>query len=212
MRDVILAGTLGREYGRRHRLAVSTPAEAVRAMEANHPGFGRRVLQLGESGVGYAVFNGRAQADESALSISGTGKIIIAPIINGGKNPLLQIVTGAALIAASFVVAPFAPFVASALFSFGVSLTLGGVVQLLTPTLKPSAPEEDRRPNNVFDGPVNTTAQGQCVPVGYGRMIVGSAVISAGISLTSIVAPDGDIVGGVGAAGAELPAAGGAIP
>lgn len=211
MRDVILAGTLGREYGRRHRLAVSTPAEAVRAMEANHPGFGRRVLQLGESGVGYAVFNGRAQADESALSISGTGKIIIAPIINGGKNPLLQIVTGAALIAASFIPG-LNVIVASALFSFGVSLTLGGVVQLLTPTLKPSAPEEDRRPNNVFDGPVNTTAQGQCVPVGYGRMIVGSAVISAGISLTSIVAPDGDIVGGVGAAGAELPAAGGAIP
>lgn len=211
MRDVILAGTLGREYGRRHRLAVSTPAEAVRAMEANHPGFGRRVLQLGESGVGYAVFNGRAPADESALSISGNGKIIIAPIINGGKNPLLQIVTGAALIAASFIPG-LNVIVASALFSFGVSLTLGGVVQLLTPTLKPSAPEEDRRPNNVFDGPVNTTAQGQCVPVGYGRMIVGSAVISAGISLTSIVAPEGDIVGGVGAAGAELPAAGGAIP
>ncbi|HCW20974.1 MAG TPA: phage tail protein, partial [Achromobacter sp.] len=32
-----------------------------------------------------------------------------------------------------------------------------------------------------FNGPVNTSAQGIPVPVLYGRMIVGSAVISAGI-------------------------------
>jgi predicted phage tail protein len=33
---------------------------------------------------------------------------------------------------------------------------------------------------------VNTTAQGHPVPVGYGRMIVGSAVISAGIDVDEI--------------------------
>ncbi|MNL81044.1 Bacteriophage lambda tail assembly protein I [compost metagenome] len=32
-----------------------------------------------------------------------------------------------------------------------------------------------------FNGPVNTTAQGNPVPLLYGRMIVGSSVISAGI-------------------------------
>ena len=32
-----------------------------------------------------------------------------------------------------------------------------------------------------FNGPVNTTAQGNPVPVIYGEMIVGSATISAGI-------------------------------
>jgi len=38
----------------------------------------------------------------------------------------------------------------------------------------------------VFNGAVNTTAQGHPVPVGYGRMIVGSAVISAGIDVDEI--------------------------
>ena len=37
-----------------------------------------------------------------------------------------------------------------------------------------------------FSGPVNTTAQGQPVPVGYGRLIVGGAVISAGITTEEI--------------------------
>jgi len=211
VRDVILAGVLGREYGRRHRLAVSSPAEAVRAMEANYPGFGRRILALAERGVGYAVFNGRSPAGESELAISGSGKIIISPVINGGKSPLLQIVTGAALIASAFIPG-LNTIVASALFSLGVSLTLGGVVQLLAPTIKPSEPQEDERPNNVFDGPVNTTAQGQCVPVGYGRMIVGSAVISAGISVIGLRFEDDGVIGGVGDAGAGIPEGAGAIP
>ncbi|HNQ32149.1 MAG TPA: hypothetical protein PKJ93_00055, partial [Methanoculleus sp.] len=35
-------------------------------------------------------------------------------------------------------------------------------------------------------GPVNTMAQGHPVPVGYGEMIVGSAVISAGIEIDEV--------------------------
>lgn len=38
-----------------------------------------------------------------------------------------------------------------------------------------------------FAGPVNTEAQGNPVPVVYGRMIVGSAVISAGIDAEDYV-------------------------
>ena len=35
--------------------------------------------------------------------------------------------------------------------------------------------------NKRFNGPVNTVSQGNPVPVGYGRLKIGSAVISSGL-------------------------------
>jgi predicted phage tail protein len=70
----------------------------------------------------------------------------------------------------------------------GIAMAIGGVVQMLTPL--PKSPNQEDRPDNkpsyIFNGAVNTTAQGYPVPVGYGRMIVGSAVISAGITTDEV--------------------------
>ena len=54
---------------------------------------------------------------------------------------------------------------------------------MLAPQPKtPGAPERpENRPSYAFDGPVNTAAQGNPVPVCYGRLIVGSQVVSAGM-------------------------------
>ena len=74
--------------------------------------------------------------------------------------------------------------VVDGVMGFGISMVLGGVVQLLSPqqTYDSAASERpENRPSYNFNGPVNTTAQGHPVPLCYGRMIVGSAVISAGI-------------------------------
>jgi predicted phage tail protein len=60
---------------------------------------------------------------------------------------------------------------------------LGGVAQMLSPQQKglSSKDSPDNGASYNFNGPVNTQAQGNPVPLLYGRMIVGSAVISAGI-------------------------------
>ena len=68
--------------------------------------------------------------------------------------------------------------------SVGVSLAAGGVVQMLSPQPKLSANNNNGDKQSAsynFSGAVNTTAQGGPVPYGFGRMRVGSAVISAGI-------------------------------
>jgi predicted phage tail protein len=68
--------------------------------------------------------------------------------------------------------------------AIGWGLVLGGVSSLLfTPkTHDPAATERpENKPSYAFNGPVNTTAQGNPVPVGYGRLRVGSQVISAGL-------------------------------
>jgi predicted phage tail protein len=73
--------------------------------------------------------------------------------------------------------------VAPMMFGMGVSMAMGGVVQLLSPQQRGLSTRDspDNGASYSFNGPVNTSAQGNPVPVLYGRMIVGSAVISAGI-------------------------------
>jgi predicted phage tail protein len=44
-----------------------------------------------------------------------------------------------------------------------------------------TADQAENKASYNFNGPINTTAQGNPVPLGYGRKIVGSAVVSAGI-------------------------------
>lgn len=59
----------------------------------------------------------------------------------------------------------------------------GGVIQMLSPQQKGISAKDnpDNGASYNFNGPVNTSAQGNPVPLLYGRMICGSAVISAGI-------------------------------
>lgn len=67
--------------------------------------------------------------------------------------------------------------------TMGLSMMLSGVAQMLSPQQRLLSAKD--RPDNGasynFNGPVNTTAQGNPVPLLYGEMFVGSATISAGI-------------------------------
>lgn len=175
-------------------MVVHSAAEAIRALSANFPAFERELIASGERGVGYRVLSGR---DELALdqlhNPTGMQRIVIAPVISGaGGNGLGQILLGAALIAVSWWNpmgwAAAGAFLSQAtLYSVGTSMILGGVAQMISPTSASSGPNQPQnQPSYTFNGAVNTTAQGQPVPVGYGRLIVGSAVISAGIDVDEI--------------------------
>ena len=97
---------------------------------------------------------------------------------------------------------------ATAIGYVGAALILGGTSQLLSPTISDSpgtfgatsptrarardsfTPENneiaDNRASYIFNGAVNLTAQGNPVPILYGRMRVGSVVVSAGLSVEDI--------------------------
>ena len=195
MATIILLGELGRQFGRRHKMVVASAAEAVRALSANFPTFERELVSSGERGVGYKVLIGRDELNLERLhEPSGQQRITIAPVISGaGGNGLGQIILGAALIAVAWWNpmgwAAAGSFLSQAtLYSVGTSMILGGVAQMIAPTPKSSDPSErpENKPSYAFNGAVNTTAQGQSVPVGYGRLIVGSAVISAGIDVDEV--------------------------
>ena len=197
MNTVRLLGELGNQFGREHTFAIASPAEAIRALCANFRGFDQALIKAQSEGVGYRVL-----ADETPLGLddlhhpTGRQTITIVPEITGaGGNGLGQILLGAAIIAVAWWNpmgwAASGAFLSQAtLYSLGVGMALGGVSQMLAPVPKLPGPMErpENQPSYTFNGPVNTSAQGQPVPVGYGRMIVGSAVISAGIDVDQISA------------------------
>lgn len=207
LREIRLYGDLGRQFGRVHRLAVLTPAEAVQALAAVLPGFQRAFIGApGQPRRRYHVFVGRSERrvdigiEEADAPVGVTEPIRIVPVIEGAKRGgLLQIMVGAALMFA-------APYAAGALFGAGASvglsvgvstygvalgkaLILGGIVQLLSPQRQAAAnvtPENE--PSYGFDnGPVNDSRQGGPVPLAFGRVIVGSVTISGGLSTDDLV-------------------------
>ena len=191
IRTVRLYGWLGRAFGREHRLAVASPAEAVRALRALLPGFEKALADSGERGVRFACFAGKRNPAEDELGLPvGDDAIRIAPVLAGAKGGgLFQTILGAVLLAAAtfYSGGMAAAFKAgtwvSAVAAMGASMMLNGVAQMLSPQQRMLSVGDgpDNGASYNFNGPVNTTAQGNPVPLLYGEMFVGSATISAGI-------------------------------
>lgn len=189
IKTIRLYGELGKRFGREFKLDVQSPAEAVRALRVIVPGFQAYLVEHAKSA--FKVFvGGSNRSDEVGAPCSDREVIRIAPTVQGA-SAVGRIILGAAMIALAIwnpmgwiALGALGAVGTTALFSMGMSMALGGVVQLLSPqqTYDSAASERpENRPSYNFNGPVNTTAQGHPVPLCYGRMIVGSAVISAGI-------------------------------
>lgn len=184
LRTIRLYGQLGSRFGRSFRLAVNSPAEAVRALCAILPGFQQYLARAKENGMAFAVFVGKQNLTKEQLQDPpGNEDIRIAPVLLGSKRGgVLNIILGVVLI----VVGVYTRNVN--LIVQGGAMVVGGVVQMLGPQPKGLGAQDsvENRPNYSMNGTVNTQAQGNPVPVAYGGhdqkgMLVGSAVISGGI-------------------------------
>jgi len=104
-----------------------------------------------------------------------------ASAINGGE-------VGACAITAGQATALDAGFSISAgqLALTGASLVLGGIAQMLSPTVPQNSGGQD---NFLFSRPLNTDAQGVSIPIVYGRFLTGSVVVSSGLSTVNITPP-----------------------
>ncbi|AHE29547.1 phage tail protein [Burkholderia pseudomallei] len=184
LRTIRLYGTLGVRFGRIHRLAVSSTAEAVRALSVLIPGFRAFLTSSRDAGLTFAVFNGTRNLDEDELEHPvGRDEIRIAPVIVGSKRGgLFNTILGAALAAVGAVATfGFAQPWGTSLMGLGASMALGGIVQMLSPQQAGLAGAANNGTSYYFNGPVNSAAQGEPVPLVIGEMIVGSKVVSSGI-------------------------------
>jgi predicted phage tail protein len=206
-RVIKVYGKLAKHLGQRSfKAAVKTPAEAIRFLLANFPSL-RGVISEGD----YKVTVGRSELEignhpEYLHYPSASFETIrIVPVVTGAGGGVGKILAGVALIAAAILIAPAgagflglgaglvagatAASVSVAIGSIGVSLALGGIAQLLTPTPKISQGEDstnDPRKSYSFSGIQNISRQGVPVPVIYGEVFTGSIVISAGINTEEV--------------------------
>ena len=199
IRTVRLYGKLGARFGRVHHLAVDSAAEAVRALGVLHVGFNQFLAEAKDMGMAFTVFYGKRNIGKDQLCDPPShNDIRIAPVVQGSKSGGgLQAVLGIALIAAaSFfsgglaagagataLYGTTATAVWTAVGAVGLSLAIGGVAQMVTGTQAgiDSSEAADNRPSYNFAGIKNTVTQGNPVPLCYGEMTVGSAMLSLGI-------------------------------
>lgn len=205
MRLVKVYGQLAQRLGQRvFKAAVDSPAEAVRFLCANFPGLDQWLIDSQQDGIAYRVKVSKTTVGEEdfAMFCDPDATISITPVLTGaGGNggSIGQILLGVALVAASLIF-PAAPAGAGYFFTgatmtkiglVGGALILGGTAQLIAPKPPPIGGVNKPLDNPSalqsynFSGIQNTSTQGTPIPVVYGKTIVGSVTLSAGIQNTS---------------------------
>jgi predicted phage tail protein len=195
---IYLHGILNTKYGKCFDLEVRDAAEAVRALSAHFPEF-RSDLVKGH----WHIKNGNVFLSESLLHLGlGNNDLHIIPAVEGAKDKGLgKIVAGIALVALSFALPSFGviklgtlgaagalgpgasvfAFSNATLAGLGAAVALGGVASLLSPIPTVDnyeSAEETVERNGPLRGQGNTTQIGQAIPLVYGRMRIGSHLIS----------------------------------
>ena len=185
MTRIELGGVLGKTFGKIHHRLISRVSEAGVALAKTVPGFEQFMISSQRRGITYSVFKGKKNIGVDDLGFPVTGDVIrIVPVIIGSKKAgLIQTILGAVLVIASIWMPGLSIAASNMMFAAGASITLGGVVQMISPqaTGLASKQSSDNRASYAFGGVTNTAAQGYPVPLLYGRRRIGGAIISAGI-------------------------------
>lgn len=189
LRRMVFHGPLISRFGREFHYRAHHVPKMISAAKNLLEGFEQYLLEAHKRGLTFAVFVGnerKRNVTEAELEMTnGTEDIHLVPVIIGSKRGgLFQTILGVALIGAA-IFAPWGTAFAASNFlgAVGASMAIGGVVQMLSPqtTGLRMRQDPDNKPSYAFGSPVNSTAQGNPVAVGYGEREIGGAIISAGI-------------------------------
>lgn len=159
MKKVYLHGGLGRRFGKKWELNVETPNQAIKALFANEPEIERYLFNKQVEGVCYGIKKSKSSSftsiDESFLKTE--KDLHIFPVPQGSGGFITSLLVMAATTAASMYVSKK---MAEAMERDE------SVLQVQTKSF-------------LYNGSENRFQQGATLPVGYGRMVVGSNVISS---------------------------------
>ena len=215
MKVVKVYGALRKRLGQcRFEFDVATPAQAIKALCVNFPGLEKWLIDSEQDGVGYRVAISKEKVTEEnfaplLMPFSDREVFSITPVVAGAGRGTGQILAGVALIglaivtqggSLSFTAGGFAPAsgtFASAAFgtklaiaagNIGAFLVLTGVAQAISPQpeLNSTLDESVQLESFTFSNVVNTSRQGMPCPIAYGRVFVGSAVLSSGLDVDQV--------------------------
>jgi predicted phage tail protein len=199
MLTVRLHGHLEDKFGSEFQFDAKTVREVVDALQANFSDFTEEFIK-DQRAYNILIDNDATDIVRCTMPLNSCSTVDIVPIIAGAGNTFLAIgliIIGALLIIASSGAAAGWLAVAAAngsaaaglavsaigaiggmstIAAIGWGLVLAGVASLLA---GPDGPDGDGGTSTTFSGMDNVVGQGIPVPIGYGRLLVGSFVISA---------------------------------
>jgi predicted phage tail protein len=207
MTNVFLYGELRNKFGGEFAFNINSAREAFLAVNANRKGFLDEIKKLAAKGIFYRVIvDDEVIEKEKQLLIAKPPKEIhIVPVVWGaGRNgaAIGMLVVGIALVAMTGGLAAigiqgmsaFAGATATAaagslagaagfVGSLGMALAVQGAMTLLFPPPKPDFNQEVQAGGKsyLFGNKPSNASQGQAVPVGYGRLKIGSSQISSSV-------------------------------
>lgn len=193
MVNVRFYGSL-KQFGSEFRLDCQTPAEVIHALTSQIPKL-RQFIQQGlfTVRVGRDYFDNRYLEKGLSQKLKDDAIVHFTPTLKGSKRGgLFGVITGVALIAGALALGPlgFSVIGANAAWmvgGLGASLLLGGVAQMLTkmPSMS-TGKDADKKQSTSFSNLSNMAAQGRPMPLAYGRIRVGSLIISQGVETMDI--------------------------
>ena len=185
MVNVRFYGSL-KQFGTEFRLDCKTPAEVVQALTSQIP----KLRQFIQQGL-FTVRVGREYLDNRYLEqglnqhLKDDATVHFTPVLKGSKKAgLFQTIVGAVMV----VVGVFTSWAGGpALIAGGIGLIAGGVAQMLTkmPSMS-TGKDAERKQSTSFSNLSNMAAQGRPMPLAYGRIRVGSLIISQGVETMDI--------------------------
>ena len=180
MTIVNIHGILGREYGNSFLLSLPNPKDVLEAIDCNRQGFLQRLVELQREGLCYDM-------------IINKKRITNGPDMDHMLNPatidLVPAISGSGPLMAPLLLAAFPTALASAgTLAFAASIAnfvlFAAISYALTPKPENEALEISSKASKsslIFSNTANLASQGSPVPIGYGRLLVGSQVIQATI-------------------------------
>lgn len=182
MVNVRFYGSL-KQFGAEFRLDCKTPAEVVQALTSQIP----KLRQFIQQGL-FTVRVGREYLDNRYLEqglnqhLKDNSTVHFTPVLKGSKKAgLFQTIVGAVMVVVGAV------FQQYYLVGAGIAMVAGGVAQMLTkmPSMS-TGKDAERKQSTSFSNLSNMAAQGRPMPLAYGRIRVGSLIISQGVETMDI--------------------------
>ena len=210
MTHVKLMGELGEKFGSEWQMNVKNFRDIFKLIECQTEGFKQYILDSAEKGIDFTVLNGEDLIEDGLdiglAPVKDT--VVITPVASGaGTSDALKIIAGIVLlvygwqyiskfdwtkaetigemgsaggsttqtVGGSQAVSTAGNMARIGIQALGVGLTMSGVTGYLTPESPSEAGD-----SYLFDGPANNVKQGVPVPICYGQLIVGGAVMNFG--------------------------------
>ena len=162
---VILHGKISRKFQKEFEFFnVKNLKTVISAIDSIHPNFKNSLLQDARQGINYQILIDRKITKnlKAVKEIKDNSTIEIVPCLLGADPNTI-------------------------LVSLIVNLVVAGITYLMTPDAQPRRIEASIKGESyIFSTPDNLVQQGQALPLGYGRLRVGSQIISSSITNTDL--------------------------